>query len=396
VPCVEGGGEPVASTRRRPRLVLLSGTVAAAVVVVLLLAGAGASGTGSGGGGTTATTQSVTGGPGTSLTIPLSSTLTSAQVPSVGYARPAPTQDPSAPGTVLHRGGDETDAFMYQSGGVYYLFMSKTGPNQPDVPVETATVPGDWSAPIDALPEFPAWAVPGWAWAPDVHQFGDQYVLYFTSLLKHTATMCIGAAVSSQITGPYTPLSTPFICQPELGGSIDPRTFVDASGKLYMVWKSDQDAVSHDTDTQVFSEPLSADGLHLLGQASVIFQPDRLWQGYIVEAPQLVVIQGAYYLFYSGNWFDQIAYAIGVARCAGPLGPCADTKPGPLLKTNSQGIGPGEESVFSDPNGIWMLYSPSHSDEPVRSMPRPTMITRLGFGPDGPYLATTPADPADT
>jgi beta-xylosidase len=285
---------------------------------------------------------------------------------------------------------------MYLSGGLYYLFMSKTGVDQPEVPVETATVPGDWSAATDALPEMPSWATPGWAWAPDVHQFGSHFVLYFTSLVRGTATMCIGAAVSSEIAGPYKAISTPFICQPQLGGSIDPRTFVDANGKLYMVWKSDQDAVSHDTDTLVFSEPLSSDGLHLLGQPTVIFEPDLSWQGYIVEAPQLVDVQGAYYLFYSANWFNNPSYAIGAARCDGPLGPCADTSPEPLLQSNSQGAGPGEQSVFSDPSGIWMLYSPTYSTEPFSDRPRPTDITRLGFGPSGPYLAITPANPADT
>ena len=124
------------------------------MIGVLLIAGAGASGTGSNSE-RTAVTQSTTIGRGTASSIPVGSTLTSAQVPAVGYARPAATLDPSAPGTVLSSGGDQTDAFMYLSGGLYYLFMSKTGVDQPEVPVETATVPGDWSAATDALPQMP-------------------------------------------------------------------------------------------------------------------------------------------------------------------------------------------------------------------------------------------------
>jgi hypothetical protein len=32
-----------------------------------------------------------------------------------------------------------------------------------------------------------------------------------------------------------------------------------------MIWKSDQNAHSSTADTQIYSQPLSADGLHLLG-----------------------------------------------------------------------------------------------------------------------------------
>ena len=59
-----------------------------------------------------------------------------------------------------------------------------------------------------------------------------------------------------------------------------------------------------------------------------------------MEAPQLVLVRGTYYLFYSGGWFNQPAYSIGAARCAGPLGPCADTAAAPLLASNVQGAGP--------------------------------------------------------
>ncbi len=69
----------------------------------------------------------------------------------------------------------------------------------------------------------------------------------------------------------------------------------------------------------------------------------------------MVLVNGAYYLFYSGGWFNQTSYAIGVARCTGPAGPCHDTSSTPLLASNAQGEGPGEESVFSNSAGIWML-----------------------------------------
>ena len=108
----------------------------------------------------------------------------------------------------------------------------------------------------------------------------------------------------------------------------------------------------------------------------------------------MVQVEGAYYLFYSGFWFNQPGYAIGVARCSGPLGPCHDTSPTPLLASNAQGAGPGEASVFSDPNGIWLVYAPFHSAVPLSGPPRPATVVRLGFAPTGPYVAATPKTPA--
>ncbi len=312
---------------------------------------------------------------------------------------PPPDADPAAPGTFVSFGGDQTDPFMFADGETYYLFTSREGYGaDANVPVRTATVVGRWGPVSDALPELPAWAAPGWAWAPDVHRFGNHDVLYFTALLRGSspATMCIGAAVGTRISGPFVTLPAPFVCQASLGGSIDPRTFVDGDGQAYLLWKSDQNAVSQATPTQIYSQPISADGLQLLGRPTQIFGPDEAWQGEIVEAPDLVEVAGAYFLFYSGSWFNQPGYAIGVAPCAGPLGPCADTSPAPLLGSNEQGTGPGEESVFADDRGIWLVYAPFQSSfVPLLTPPRPATAARLGFSSAGVYLAATPTSPAD-
>ena len=61
--------------------------------------------------------------------------------------------------------------------------------------------------------------------------------------------------------------------------------------------------------------------------------------------------------------------------------------PTPLLSSNAQGQGPGEESVFSNAAGVWLLYTPSCSTLPRPGPPRPVAMAHLGFGPAGPYLA---------
>jgi hypothetical protein len=304
------------------------------------------------------------------------------------YSQPPALADPQNPGIIVNSGPDQPDPFVYVQNGRYYLFTSQDRVPQ-EVPVRSGTVFGQWSAPSDALPDPPAWATPDTMWAPDVASFGNHYMLYFTSELAGSSppTMCIGDAISTNPAGPYIASATPFICQQSMGGSIDPRVFVDSNGSPSMIWKSDQNSLETDIPTAIWSQPLSADGLRLLGAPTEIFSPDEAWQNAIVEAPQMVLVQGAYYLFYSGGWFNQTSYAVGVARCAGPLGPCHDTSSSPLLASDAQGAGPGEESVFSNGAGIWMLYTPWCSTLPNPGPPRPVAMAHLGFGPDGPYLA---------
>jgi beta-xylosidase len=304
------------------------------------------------------------------------------------YFDPPVLANPATPGFTINAGADQPDPFIFQEGGRYYLFTSQDEVPQ-NVPVRSGDTVGQWGGPSDALPDLPAWATPGVTWAPDVAQFGTHFLLYFTAELRGAspATMCIGDAISTAVDGPYMAAPVPFICQQSLGGSIDPRVFDDADGQAYMIWKSDQNARSNSANTQIYSEPLSADGLHLEGQPTAIFGPDESWQGHIVEAPQLVLVRGSYYLFYSGGWFNQPGYSIGAARCDGPRGPCADLSPTPVLGSNAQGDGPGEESVFANAAGLWLLYTPFSSALPLPGPPRPVSVAHLGFGPSGPYLA---------
>lgn len=304
------------------------------------------------------------------------------------YYQPAALADPSQPAIIDHTGWDEPDPFVFVQNGSYYLFTSSS--NEPEnVPVQSASAFGQWGPVTDALPDLPAWATASTMWAPDVAQFGNHYMLYWTSQTQHVtpSTKCIGDAISTNPAGPYIASPTPFICQTSLGGDIDPRVFVDGNGQAYMIWKSDQNSMPNGGPTQIWSQPLSADGTQLVGSPTVIFGPDESWQQSIVEAPQMELVQGTYYLFYSGGHFFEPSYGIGVARCTGPTGPCTDTSSMPLVASNLQGWGPGEESVFANGTGVWMIYSPWFANLSGNGPPRPIALARLGFGPAGPYLA---------
>ena len=300
----------------------------------------------------------------------------------------------AAPGTRVNGGANQSDPFLTVESGRYLLLTSGgTGSQAVNVPVATSTDFIVWTEPVDALPVLPAWAQPGFTWAPDLHRFGSHYVLYFTSVIKNYApeTQCIGSAIADSPTGPFTARPMPIICQLDQGGSIDPRVFVNSDGTPWMLWKSDQNIGGSTTPTKLWSQRLSADGMTLLGSPSFLMSPDQPWQGTIVEAPDMIELNGSYWVVYSANWYNHPEYAIGAARCAGPAGPCHDDTSFPLLSTNFQGEGPGEASLFHNAAGVWMLYSPWRSLAPNPDIPaRPVFITRLGYDLHGLYLAAGP------
>jgi hypothetical protein len=365
--------------RWRLLLVVVVGT-AAAFMVPLSFGGPSASSVAPSHPGSTPTL------PAQAASLDLSAAPSSSTAVSLDPTRPPITTTPDAPGQVVGAGVNQTDPFLYLTQGRYFLYGSnQVLPPRINVPVASATDFGAWSPVTDAMPVLPGWATKGYIWSPDVHQFGSTYVLYFDSISTTTGKQCIGLATAAGPVGPFAPSTTPLSCQPELGGDIDPRVFTDTNGTNWMLWKSDQNAGGTTLPTMLWSQPLSADGLSLVGHPTELMEPDEAWQGTIVEAPDMVKVNGVYWVFYSGNWFNHDVYAIGAARCLGPAGPCTDISSHPLLASNTQGAGPGEASVFTDGSSYWMLYTPMHGA--LYLLSRPIDITRIGFTPAGPYLA---------
>jgi beta-xylosidase len=219
------------------------------------------------------------------------------------------------------------------------------------------------------MPIVPPWVGPGFTWAPDVRRVGDTYVLWFTAAAKHLTfgarghpVMCIGVATSASPLGPFVSNATePAICQVGHHGSIDARTFLDDDGRLWVHWKSDDNAEPDGGPPTIYAQRLAPDGVTLTGRPTELLTVDQPWEGTIVEAPQMIVAGGRHWLFYSANWFNQDVYGVGLASCAGPAGPCVKPSAAPWLASNRQGRGPGEASLFEDDDGLWIAYSPNQA-----------------------------------
>jgi beta-xylosidase len=318
------------------------------------------------------------------------------------YQQPVPTWTPAAPGIAIASANlDLPDPYLFDNGHTYDLFVSTPlGDEGQHVPVLSGE-PGTWSRPRDAMPTFPAYAATpagdeSMTWSPVLYKLGNHYLLYaapqMAAMYPHH---CLTVGTSNSPTGPFHIAPAPVVCQTALGGDIDPQLFVDPNGPdgsadpNYLIWKSDNNSLPGAGLPTIWAAPLSNDGLHLSGAPVKIFRPDEAWQLKLVEAPQMAMApDGSMWLFYSGGQgFFSPRYGMGVAKCAGLLGPCHSVSSSPLITTNAQGAGPGEESYFvaSDGSG-WLLYSAVHSAD-LYDPYRAVEAARIGWGKAGPYVA---------
>jgi beta-xylosidase len=254
-------------------------------------------------------------------------------------------------------GRDAPDPFLLEDGHRWVLYSTQVG--FANIPVATAPDLASWSTPLDALPELPAWAEWGHTWAPGVLRRPGGFVLYFyfAARSRTTGRQCIGAGTSTSATGPFTTTSSePLVCQPELGGSIDPHPFVDTDGTAYLLWKADGNAIGR--ASALFSQRLRPDGLALEGQATPLLHNDAAWEAPLIENPALVRVDGRYALLYSGGWWEFDDYATGYATCDSPLGPCTKVTTKRPLHTSDSGVaGPGGACVITGPAGdMWLAH----------------------------------------
>jgi hypothetical protein len=243
---------------------------------------------------------------------------------------------------------DFPDPYILAVGSEYFGFATNSAAG--NIQIIQSSDLAHWTTVGDALPHEPAWATPGATWAPSVLQRGSTFVLYYSATYSPTGEQCISEAVATGPQGPYVDSSSqPLICQTALGGSMDPSPFVDADGTPYLVWKSQG---AGDQPPTLWSQQLSPDGTALVsGPTTSLLTPGPGWQGGVVEGPDLVMAGGRYLLFYSANNWRTTRYAIGVARCVGPLGPCTEISDRPLLASQPTFSGPGGPSVFTDVHG---------------------------------------------
>jgi beta-xylosidase len=290
---------------------------------------------------------------------------------------------------------DFPDPHVLRVGDAYYGYSTNSGTT--NLPVIRSSDLVAWERVGDGMTALPAWAKPnfGNTWAPGVIQIGDQFVLYFVARDKVSDRQCIGVDAADKPEGPFHDESSePFICQRDLGGSIDPYPFLDDDGQLYIHWKNDGNCCAKPVELWV--QPLSADGLALEGKPVALISRDQAWEIPLIENPAVVRNGDSYFLFYSANWWESANYALGYAICETALGPCVKPQEGPVFETAGEVAGPGGEAFVTDVAGnLWMTYhawTTGHVGYPVGM--RSLRIDRVTFDADGNPAITGPtSDP---
>jgi beta-xylosidase len=242
--------------------------------------------------------------------------------------------------------------------GTYYAYATNGSGRNVQLAISNDLV--SWTVKSDAMPALPRWVKlsPSDVWAPEVIRIGEKYLLYYTARDKASGKQCVGVAVSDKPEGKFRDTSDkPLVCQTKEGGTIDASPFLDGD-KLYLYFKNDGNCCGF--TTYLYVQELAPDGLSLLGEPVRLVRNDKTWEGRVVEAPTMWKQDDAYYLFYSGNDYSGIPYAVGYATCEGPLGPCQDSPDNPILESALKRppvIGPGHQTIVLDDDGEqWMVY----------------------------------------
>ncbi|WP_207534041.1 family 43 glycosylhydrolase [Desertivirga arenae] len=131
-----------------------------------------------------------------------------------------------------------------QGENIYYLVStSNDAPNA--FPIIKSRNLVDWQFCSYIFPEGfkPEWAADGESiadfWAPEMHQVGKEFRVYFVARDKHTKELCLGLARASHPEGPFEAEPEPLI----KGNVIDPHLFVEDEKNVYLFWKEDNNDV---------------------------------------------------------------------------------------------------------------------------------------------------------
>jgi beta-xylosidase len=272
------------------------------------------------------------------------------------------------------------DPFVARFGRAFHAYATgnQTGGGQMNVQHVRSANLTRWTAPAEAFPHanLPAWvdkAHPQ-VWAPEVMEVGGRYVLYYNArhgTLTRTERPpsgpvvmkrhCLGAAVADRPEGPFLGIDAPLVCSEFADGVIDASAFRDGAN-LYVYYKDDGNCCGR--GSAIYAQGLSADGLAALGPPVKLVgnndSPEKHddWEWLVVEAPTMVKRGGAYYLFYSGNFFGNRNYAVGYLSCAGPRGPCRDQGDNPILWAHKDSalLGPGHQAILDHRGRSWIFF----------------------------------------
>jgi len=268
------------------------------------------------------------------------------------------------------------------------------------------------------VPQRDAWTVSS-LWAPEVIKYGDKYYLYYSgyNVMQQDEElgndkklgMGIGVAVADNPAGPFKEISgtTPYGTYTHTKSpfnfgfkAIDASPFVDPdTGKIYLYVSQDQvNRTSSVYACELYDDMVTVKPGTLTQTALV--KPSQSWESPTKtskwnEAPHMLKYNGKYYLFYSANYYQSSAYAVGIAVSDDPLSGFVKVDYNPILQAFSDWSytsGTGHCSIFKSPDGTeyWMAYH-SHIDVINGGSERKINFDRITFDADGRLYVNGPS-----
>jgi len=279
--------------------------------------------------------------------------------------------------------------------GVYYVATTSVGNSKDSkFPIRSSKDLIHWTLEAYVFPpsKTPKWAVEDF-WAPEIHFLGTHYVVYFAAR-DTTGMLCVGAAHSDTVKGPYTDIGHPLIRNSTVG-YIDPTYFyLESTKEKYVFWKEDGNGkVPPEKYTPIWGSKLADDGLSLVGDKHFILENDpSSWEGPLIEAPWIINYRNQYYLFYSANGYASSLYALGVAKSNNLLGPYEKDPSNPIVHSNDHWSGPGHCSVLrvggDNSTGSWFLLYHSWRHGKIGTI-RLLLMDSVYWTAEWPYIKTS-------
>lgn len=294
----------------------------------------------------------------------LQSTPSSA-APAVSWTNPVsatPLHDPA----VVREG---SDYYMFGS----FMLAAAGGTNAGaavNVPVMRSGDLASWRFHGDALPVT---RLGSWVDASRVSDIGGPavvagtagYVLYYSAVDRVSGVLCIGAATSSAVVGPYTGQPTPLACDAAKGNAVTPTVYA-ASGASELVWVFENGTASD----QIVARRLSTDGLSFASSSTTktLLTAERAaatWERGQLDNPSIVPGSNPPVLMYSAGNRTAFTYGINWSTCStssatGELTACTRGQMGPWswYQSRTTVTAPGAADFFADASGaVWMAYT---------------------------------------
>ena len=273
-------------------------------------------------------------------------------------------------------------AVLRAPDGWYYAYATNGG--GANIQVAKSRDLARWEHLGDALPGKPAWGSRDF-WAPHVLFENGTYFMYYSAQGNTTKGKCLAVATARAPAGPFTDSGAPLLCGQGIE-HIDPMAFDDPrTGKRLLYWGSGPIRVQELAPDRLRFAPGSAP-VELLQR-----DPNRPYRR-LIEGAWVVLRDGWYYLFYSGDRCcdREPHYAVMVARSRDALGPFEELE-APILEKNEAWLAPGHNSVVTDEwNNDWIVYHAIHPGRHrLRQAPgveRPMLIDRIVFGEAWPRV----------